>query len=346
MLASDTARCCAASFHWSRVLLAGLLMAFGGGSAPAQTSLPADLQHMIPSPQNPAPSATTRRLTPSEEAQFLMERALLSGVWGPPVHCFVAQEISVLGRIVRGSGLYARGRSGFGEMKLSLKIVAGDHLNILDQVSDGRMLHISQTVGGVRECRRIDLERVREYLGRFNVEQDRTDPLVALHLAIGGQNEKLRALCQQYKWVAAHPGKFVQPGKMGEIDVWWLRGERIGQPGPLRGLTEMDGLLAMADGAGLAPDQARVAIGRTPPLQYWLYHVEETRRPKPDAPAPGFSLVAKIDYYQPVVRDMPPTMFDYDPEAYASSVERMVDETRKYVPPARTPDSQTAARAP
>lgn len=334
---------CRCASRWAIAIWLACLTALAAGQLSAQTRLPSDLQSAVPSQLSPNTSAATRQLSQSEEAQILMERALLSGVWGPPVHCFVAQEINVLGRIVRGSGLYARGRSGFGEMKLSLKIVAGDHLNILDEVSDGRMLHISQTIDGTRECRRIDLDRVREYLGRFT-EQDRTDPLVALHLAIGGQNEKLRALCQQYKWVSVQPGKFSQPGKMGEIDVWWLRGERASEPVPLHGLTEMDNMLASADGAGLAPDHARIAIGRTPPLQYWLYHVEESRRAKTDGPSPGYSLVAKIDYYQPVIREMPETMFDYDPEAYAASVERMVDETRKYTPPSRQPASQTAAR--
>ena len=312
------------------------------GSIRAQTRVPSELQQVLPGSQSFVPTAAAKPQTQAEEAHALIKQAVISGVWGPPVHCMIAQEITLLDRVLRGSGLYARGRSGLGEMKMSLKIVAGDHLNVLEQVSDGRMFHISQTIDGQQKCRRVDLGRVREYLGRFT-QQDRNDPLVALHLAIGGQNEKLRALCQQYKWVAVQPGKFAQPGRLGEIDVWWLRGERTSEPVPLRGLTEMDNMLAAADGAGMAPDHVKIALGRTPPLQYWLYHVEETRRAKSDEPGAGYSYVATIDYYQPVIREMPETMFDYDPAVYVS-VEDMVDETRKYVPPSRMPASQTAAR--
>ena len=326
------------------LLLANWLVS-AAASLSAQTPLPFDLQHVVPSAKHPAPSTSARRLSQAEEAQTLMQLAVLRGVWGPPVHCLVGQEITMLDRTVRGSGLYARGGSGLGEMKMSLEIVAGDHLNILNQVSDRYILHTSHTIDGVRECRRVDLGRVREYLGRFT-EEDRDDPLVALHLAIGGQNEKLRALCQQYHWTSVQPGKFAQPGGTGEIDVWWLHGERMAVPTTLRGLTEMDSLLASADGAGIAPDRAKIALGRAPPLQYWLYHVEESRQPKSKDLAAGKSLVAKIDYYQPVIREMPPAMFNYDPEVYASGVERMIDETRKYTPPARTPADKTASRTP
>ncbi|MGN6546560.1 MAG: hypothetical protein ACTHK7_16010 [Aureliella sp.] len=333
-----------------------------------QVSVPSSLQDAIPSAEHPAPSASGHRSNPAEDARLLMERALLSGVWGPPVHCRIRQEITLLDRRLHGVGLYARGRSGFGEMKMTLKVVAADHLNVLHQVSDGRMLHTLQIQTPLNSARqasaangeaagpgsveprqsttegwRVDLGRVREYLVSFT-EQDRVDPQVALHLAIGGQNEKLRALCQQYKWVTVQPGKLTQPGNLGEIDVWWLRGERATEPGPLRGLAEIDASLAGADSAGLAPDHAKIAIGRTPPLQFWLYHVEESRRERTDGQGPkGYSLVSKIDYYQPIIQEMPPAMFS-DSEAYASSVERIVDETRRYLPPTRQAEAQTAAR--
>lgn len=332
----------------------------------SQLPVPSSLEDAIPSPQHPAPSASGRRSTPAEDARLLMERALLSGVWGPPVHCRIRQEITLLDQRLHGVGLYARGRSGLGEMKMTLKIVAGDHLNVLHQVSDGRMLHtlqIQTPLHAARQARsandartparaeaetrttegwRVDLGRVRQYLGGFT-EQDCVDPQVALHLAIGGQNEKLRALCQQYRWITVQPGKLTQPGNLGEIDVWWLRGERATEPGPLRGLAEIDSSLAGADSAGLAPDHAKIAIGRSVPLQFWLYHVEESRRAKTHGDGPkGYSLVSKIDYYQPVIQEMPPAMFS-DPEAYASSVERIVDETRRYLPPTRTAENQTAS---
>lgn len=305
-------------------------------------SVPLGMQGVLPTPSAPVPIAGSRTLSQEEQAQRVICCALLSAVWGPPVHCLISQEIHLLDRRLFGSGEYARGSSGVGEMKLVLKIAAGDHLNCLNQVSDGRTLRVLHTIADKEEGSHVDLVRVREYLGTFS-EQDRADPLVALHLAIGGQNEKLRALCTQYKWVSIKPGKFSQPGRMGEIDVWWLHGERNTTQAALRGTAKIDALRAAADDAGMAPGSATIAIGRTSPLQYWLYHVEEIRHPKSDHPA-GYALSAKMDYYQPVIREMPPNMFHA--EAYASSAGSDIDETQKYQPPQRAPSAHTAGRTP
>jgi len=305
--------------------------------------VPVQLEGQLPVAANRSPASTAQRLTSNDEAHLILERALLSAVWGPPMQCLVQQEILMFDRRLAGSGRYFRGRSGLGEMKLNIKIVAGDHLNILHQVSDGRTLHTLQTIDGTTEGWRVDLGRVREYLGRFT-QQDRLDPLVALHLSIGGQNEKLRAICQQYKWTSVESGKFLQPGKQTEeVDVWWLRGERNLEASRLRGQAEIDGLLAGADATGLAPQEIKIAIGRTAPLQYWLYHVEEIRRGRGKGNEGGYSLVARIDYHQPLIQEIAATTFS-DPEVYATNVEPMVDETRKYLPPSRLPTSPTAAQ--
>jgi hypothetical protein len=305
-------------------------------------SIPLGMQSVLPVPSNPVPVTSSGSISQEEQAKRVMCSALLSGVWGPPVHCLISQEINLRDRRLFGSGEYARGSSGLGEMKLVLKIAAGDHLNCLNQVSDGRTLRVLHTIADKEEGSHVDLVRVREYLGRFS-EQDRADPLVALHLAIGGQNEKLRALCTQYKWVSIKPGKFSQPGRMGEIDVWWLHGQRNTAEAALHGTAKIDAMMAAADDAGIAPSSATIAIGRTSPLQYWLYHVEEVRHPKASHPA-GYAISAKMDYYQPVIRDMPPNMFHA--EDYASSAGTDIDETQKYQPPPRAPTVHTAGRTP
>lgn len=239
----------------------------------------------------------------------------------------------MLDRQLHGSGEYWRGQS-LGEMKLNLKVVAGDHLNVLHQVSDGRILKTLKNIDGIKEGSRVELERVWKYLGRFDKEKDREDPLVALHLAIGGQNEKLRALCQQYKWHQVQSGKWTPPGEQNPVDVWWLRGERNQGLSPFHGFAEIDSMATSISQSTLAPDQATIALGRTAPLQYWLYHVEESRRDG-SLPVPGsYSVISKIDYYQPaIVRDLPTSIFD-DTEIY-SSPDVFVDETRKYKPPNR-----------
>ncbi len=108
-----------------------------------------------------------------------------------------------------------------------LTVVAGDYQNRLEQISDGRRLRMVQRHDGKEVGSHVDLVKVSEYLGNFNREKDMQDPLVALHLSIGGQNEKLRAVCQQYRWTSVKVGKHQQPGHDDEVDVWWLEGERL-----------------------------------------------------------------------------------------------------------------------
>ncbi len=317
--------------------------------ARAQTSLsvPPKIERLLPSANNnrgqtPLTDASgnasnqpaARHLSQQEQASIILKSALLSAVWGPPARCMVSQEITLLDRTIRGSGEYARGASGVGEMKMILKVVAGDHLNSLKQVSDGRVLRIAQTIDGKEEDSHVDLGRVREYLGTFS-DEDRQDPLVALHLAIGGQNEKIRGLCQQYNWTSVRPGKFTQPGRVEEVDVWWLRGERTSTPTLIAGTAMIDKVIATPDDIGMRPSQALIAIGRGLPMQFWLYHVEESRPMSPDRPETSYAYLAKIDYYDPAYCEIPLGTFNAD--SFVSTAGTDIDETNRYQPPLRTP---------
>ncbi|MCC6508050.1 MAG: hypothetical protein IT423_03020 [Pirellulaceae bacterium] len=316
------------------------LLCLGNAPLIAQIAVPAPdgLQSVVPIQNSGGNTAAQRHLSQADQAAIILKSALLSGVWGPPAHCAIRKEIEILGRTIRGTGKYARG--SVGEMKLALKVVAGNHQNSLDQVSDGRTLRVLYRLDGKEDGSHIDLVRVSEYLGRFT-EQDRTDPLVALHLAIGGQNEKLRALCQQYKWTSVTGGKYTQPGHTETTDVWWLEGHRSFDEPVLRGTAKIDAMLASADSAQLAPNLVSLAIGRGGPMPFWLYHVKETRQVK-EKTVGSHEFVVKMDYYDPTLAEMPPGMFNA--EDYASSAGTDVDETPKYTPPNRDPSAYTAAR--
>ncbi len=73
-------------------------------------------------------------------------------------------------------------------MKLVLQAVAGNSQNRLEQVSDGRRMRMVLRINGVEEGYHVDLTKVHKALGSFT-QEDFVDPEVALHLAIGGQNE-------------------------------------------------------------------------------------------------------------------------------------------------------------
>ena len=272
-----------------------------------------------------------RHLSQTDQAHIILKRALLNAVWGTPVHCKIHQEITAAGETIRGTGIYARG--GLGEMKLILQAVAGNSQNKLEQVSDGRRLRVVLRINGEEEGYHVDLTRIHKYLGGFT-QEDFTDPKVALHLAIGGQNEKLRGLCQLYEWTSVKATTFQQPETSQETEVWELTGIRTVKDGRLNGVLQgtapIDGGLVASDDAKVAPDTVKIIVARGGPLPFWLYSVEESRI-APSALG-GDKLSMRIDYFDPIIAKMPPGTFSA--EDFASSAGTDIDETVKYQPPA------------
>ncbi|MFO1066773.1 MAG: hypothetical protein U0892_23180 [Pirellulales bacterium] len=267
-------------------------------------------------------------------ANQLLTRALRESVWGPAVACRVRQSISLVDRKLFGVGQYAHGGgSAWGKMKLSIRIPAGDQVNTLQQISDGRVLYTTRHIGDQSLRTRVNIERVREQLGTIT-RADFQDPMVSLYLAIGGQPELLRTLCQQYHWY------WVRPGKLGDVDVWWLRGRRAGKEAgkdaaPLKGQTELDLLLTGNDPVKVLPEHVQIAIGNSAPLPYWLYRVEQTREHTAAGGEDSGALMVTLEFMQPqIVTHLPEELFE-DTEA-KSSVDPIVDETKRYLPPPRT----------
>lgn len=296
---------------------------------PAPLPVPEGLPNAFPPSQAAINGNTARHLSQTDQASIILKRALLNAVWGTPVHCKIHQEITAAGQTVRGTGIYARG--GLGEMKLVLQAVAGNSQNKLEQVSDGRRLRGVLRINGEEEGYHVDLTRIHKYLGGFT-QEDFTDPKVALHLAIGGQNEKLRGLCQLYEWTSVKATTYQQPESSQETEVWELTGVRTAKDGKLNGVLQgtapIDGSLVASDDAKVAPDSVKIIVARGGPLPFWLYSVEETR----SAPSELGGVSARIDYFDPIIAKMPPGTFSA--EDFASSAGSDIDETVKYQPPA------------
>jgi hypothetical protein len=321
---------------WLRALVLGCLICALQIAEPlwgqSPVPLPSRPEQVIPG--RPATNTSLKHLSQQDQAKIILSNALLSGVWGQSAHCLIRHEIETGDRQLRGTGKYARG--SIGEMKLVLTLVAGDFQNRLEQVSDGRRLRMVHRIDGKEEGSHVDLVKVSEYLGNFNRERDMQDPLVALHLSIGGQNEKLRALCQQYKWTSVKADKFRQPGHDDDdVDIWWMEGERLKDlsQAVIRGTAKIDGMLAAADDVHLAPNRIKIAIGRGSPIPYWLYYVEETRMSTGDKPRAEMTI--RIDYHDPTPAEMPAGIFNS--EDFVSSSGTDIDETPKYQPPLRPP---------
>ncbi len=305
----------------SRQLLLALLMqvwvvyAFCSVSF-AQPPVPiAPAQRTLPQPIPAAPS-------PHDSAALLIHNALRQAVWGPAVTCKIRQRVTLLDKQLVGVGKYAHAGQGSGKLKMHVRIAAGNQINTLVQVSDGVLMSSTEHVGELALRSRVDLNRIREYIGPISAAS-LEDPVIAMYLAVGGQAELLRKLAQQYRW------SHVESGKLGELDVWWLSGELASEPPTVRALAQIDQLLFVNNSSGLKPDKVRIAIGRGEPFPLWLYQVEQTREQCLEhlkAPANLYSLIEFTD--PQIVDSLPNELFQSQ-----SSNETVIEETGKYLPP-------------
>lgn len=311
---------------WMLFAIAAELIGIASGQSPL-TSDPS---------ARPLPPPIPAKPSPQETATLLIHNALRQAVWGPAVVCKVRQRITLLDKQLLGTGKYAHAGQGSGQLKMHVRLAAGDQVNTLVQVSDGRVLYTTENIGNVSQRSRIDLNRVREYLGPLT-SASLEDPVIAMYLAVGGQAELLRKLAQQYKWTN------VQAGKLGEVEVWWLSGELAAEPPVVRALAEVDQILFLPNNSGLLPTSVRIALGKRGPLPLWLYQVEQARDKSLQNIKGDTALSMLLEFTEPtVVEQLPAELFQSQ-----SSTETIVEETRRYLPPAPAPSTATApAKAP
>lgn len=222
-------------------------------------------QSAVPIPATPSPH---------EIGLQILHRTLHESVWGQPVVCDVRQSSSIFNRKMTGFGKYVRGGQGSGRMRFSMQIPAGDQMNSLLQVSDGELLYSASSIGDQANRTRIDLGKIRE---RLVITTDSiNDPEIAMYLAVGGQAELLRNLCQNYQWTK------VTKGKLDQIDVWWLTGELDRDILCPRAAAEIDVQIRGQNQSGLMPTEARLAVSRAnAEVPFWLYQADLRRSAQP-----------------------------------------------------------------
>jgi hypothetical protein len=262
------------------------------------------------------------RPSPQETATLLIHTALRQAVWGPSVTCKIRQRISLLDKQLVGSGVYTHAGKGSCQLKMHVRMVAGDQINSLIQVSDGRVMSTQENIGPIAQRSRINLNRIMESLGPVT-SASLEDPVIAMYLAVGGQAELLRKLAQQYKWTQ------VQSGRLGEIEVWWISGELTTEPSTVRALAEVDQLLLRPSRSGLIPSTVRIALAKKGPIPYWLYQVEQARDESLSSIKSPTRLSMLLEFTEPnVVDQLPAELFQSQ-----SGGETIIDETRRYLPP-------------
>ena len=301
------------------LLWGGWASAFAVAQEPVTTQSPAAASTTAP-PIPPSPS-------PQVLASKLLYRALHESVWGPPAHCNVRQSISVLGKNLTGFGRYVRAGQGSGKLRMSLQIPAGDQMNSLIQVSNGELLYVREEIGGKSRRTRVDLAKVRERL--IITTSSLNDPVIAMYLAIGGQAEVLRKVCQQYEWTK------VVEGKLGETPVWWIEGILTYDIPIVRALAQTDQKLFVKNRSGLLPSTVRLAIGRSEtPVPFWLYQIEQRGSSGGEADAAAVRMHVVTEWVQPArltQEQLSPSLFQVE-----STNEPFSEDTATYLPPAPT----------
>lgn len=270
------------------------------------------------SAQPPIPA----RQTPNEIGSEILHRCLHEAVWGPPTICTVRQNINLFGKQISGFGKAVRAGEGSGKLKYSLQLPAGNSMNSLLQISDGQLLHTIEDIGGVRKRTIIDLDKIRK---RLIIDNNSVyDPVVAMYLAVGGQAEKIRKLCQVYHWTDVRSG--VHNGK----EIWILTGKIASVPQAVRAVAATDQALSNPNQSGLQPTQVRLHISKADAeIPYWLYQVEERRSESEVSPANRRSdLYLITEWVEPFREKIDPRHFEP-----LSNNDPFSEETQDYLPP-------------
>ncbi len=276
----------------------------------------------LPAQQNQTLTPIPATPSPHETASLLLHNALRQAVWGPSVTCKIRQRQTLLDKQLVSIGTYAHAGQGSGQLKMHVRLAADDRINTLIQVSDGRVFYSTSHIGGLSRRSRVDLYRIREYLGPIT-NASLEDPVIAMYLAVGGQAELIRKLVQQYKWTN------VQTGRLNDVDVWWLSGELATEPPAVRALAEVDQALFSPNKSGLLPTKVRLALGKGEPFPFWLYQVEQAREESLSGFNGGSPLSVMMEFTEPkIVKELPPEIF----QSLASN-DTIDEETRKYLPP-------------
>lgn len=311
-----------------------LASAFVQGIAQGQTPGASPNTLQAPPSNSPAANANTPAF-PAPVVQLptgdqLLRRAIWQSVWGPPLSARVRQGVSQFDRQLVGVGQYWQAGQGSGQLKFLLRIAAGGTINSLLQVSDGRLLWTSHETASA-SLSRVDLGRVREHL-HPGPWKDANSEELAMYLAIGGQPKMLRDLYHQYQWFN------VTESMLDGMPVFVLQGRRRTEVASIAAAAAVDHLLTQEE-KGLVPAKARLTLGRKPELPLFPYKIEYISDvDADDLQANRRALNSTIEFFDVVTPiEITPELFNYQVN---DSVDQIVDDTPRYLPPAPLEFSQ------
>lgn len=297
-----------------------------------QESIPASLQNnSIPLSADPGGQSTPTGPAqpipaipaPRDIGMRILHRTLLESVWGPPTMCDVRQSIQIVDKKRSSFGKYVRSGKGLGRMRMTLQVPAADQMNSLLQVSDGELLTTFESIGTHAMMTQIDLGKVRERLSITN--ETLQDPVVAMYLAIGGQAEVLRKICQKYDWTK------VTEAQLGDQKVWWIRGISTADPvGPVAKATVDIRLFDQVAPMAIWPN-VKLAIGHVDSKHpFWLYQLETWSDGDADGRGKAYVMTEWDAPVQLKPQQLTQDLFQLSTD---KSVSEVRDETKLYLPP-------------
>lgn len=259
----------------------------------------------------------------------IVHLALIESVFGDPIHCEVQTSIEQSGRLMSGVGSYVRGGKGEGRMRHSVRMGAAKRLYTFLQVCDGQRLISIEDIGERKLHAEIDCEQVRSRVlpSLARSKDSLYDPVNSIHLALGGQAEVLRGLCQRYEWYS------VTQRQLDGVPVWVIQGRLAKLPPEEHGKAAVDLELFQIE-AESAPSFAEAVISTDKAeIPFWL-HKLTLRRPLAQQGESKFRSFKSVTQW---IAPRPLTPDQIDAHLFqlpSAGIREYVDETARYLPPA------------
>ncbi|HBE71001.1 MAG TPA: hypothetical protein DDW52_22880 [Planctomycetaceae bacterium] len=268
--------------------------------------------------------------TPEQLARIMgiVHLALIESVFGEPIHCEVQTSIEQSGRLMSGVGSYVRGGKGEGRMRHSVRMGAAKRLYTFLQVCDGQRLISIEDIGEGKLHAEIDCEQVRSRVlpSLARSKDSLYDPVNSIHLALGGQAEVLRGLCQRYQWYA------VTEQQLDGNPVWVIQGRLAEQPPEQHGKAAVDlELFSMQEQSVPASAEAVISTDKAK-IPFWLHKLTLKRSPSQQADDKFRPFKSVTQWAKP--RPLTPDQIDAHLfQLPSAGIREYVDETARYLPP-------------
>jgi hypothetical protein len=321
--------------HMKIILPSLLMVLFFAGFAQAQSSAPADFASppnaVAPAPvRNPSgrsnpdfqlpndPQAASLA-SPVDGGELLIRRVRETLAKINSISARVRYRVDLFGHQLVGEGIYLQQTTADKELiRLELKTLVGQHVEVLQMVGDGRYLWQYQDSGAAPtgdgsqkpQVSRIDVQRVRNSLHDPRAFRRR---MVPVDLALAGLPRLVEGLGDSFRFYR------IEASKLDTLPVWIASGSW--QPDALRGVSKE---LAEQAAAGQPLDTNKLPPQMPEEVQLYVgqedmfpYRVEYRRRPTKQGRGGGAGELAPIlivEFYEVRLNELiGPQNFVYQP---------------------------------